>query len=551
MWGSILAPVILALGARRGDQFATAAKSLRRVQEKLLFQRLRRNADSDFGREHRFDEIHSVSDFQRNVGLSDYEAMLPYIRRVLEGDEGALFGPQEHVKLFALTSGTTRRSKHLPVTERFIREYRLGWWVWGHHAEKDHPRAFDRHVLQLTSPACEHRTALGLPCGSVSGLIAQMQPSFVRRMYVFPSAASHIKDGRTKYYVAMRFAATRDLSMISTANPSTILSAVRVGMEDHEALIRDVRDGTISFPVEPDREIARALRERVRPDPEGARRLEEILARTGALAPREMWPNLGLVACWKGGTLQNYVAQLEGCFPGVPVRDIGLLASEGRMTIPLSARGSAGVLDLTSHFYEFIPIEEADADAPRTLLAQELEVGRSYVLVLTTSGGLYRYNINDVVRVVDRYHSAPVLEFLNKGTGFSSITGEKLSEFQAVCAVRQACGDGRYPIATFTMFPRWGDPPHYSILVEEGALAGVSEEAFVERLDKVLCELNMEYESKRHTGRLGPVTLDRVADGTWDRYRSWKIENNRGRLEQYKHVYLEQDFEYRKKLDGL
>jgi len=201
-----------------------------------------------------------------------------------------------------------------------------------------------------------------------------------------------------------------------------------------------------------------------------------------------------------------------------------------------------------SHFYEFIPVEAGQAESPRTLLAHELEEGASYVIVLTTSGGLYRYNIGDVVRVVGFMDEAPMLEFLNKGSGFSSVTGEKVSEFQVVQAAREASPADGTVVDTFMAVPEWGGPPHYSVLVEEGTLGEASEVGFADRFDEALQRLNLEYESKRKTNRLGPVSFRRLSKGTWERYKEFKIRRNHGRIEQYKHVYLVQDFEFAKKL---
>ena len=466
----------------------------------------------------------------------------------MEGRTDALFGPSERLRMFAVTSGTTRRAKHIPITDRFVRLFREGWWVWGGYVRTDRPSAYRDMVLQVTGAACEHRTSAGLPCGSVSGLITDMLPQFVKRMYVRPPETAHVKDGATKYYVTMRFAASASVSLISTANPSTILAIARVGETHHEELIRDVRDGTVTFFEEPDAEVAEALRRRVSPDPEGARRLEAVRRRTGKLLPRDIWPHLSMLACWKGGTLVNYLTRFEEYFGNAAVHEIGLVASEGRMSVPLSLLSDAAALDVTSNFYEFIPAEDADAEAPDALLAHELEEGRQYSIVLTNAGGLYRYKINDLVRVAGFYRRAPLIEFMNKGSGFSSITGEKLSEHQAVLAMRQACGGTRNVVDTFTLSAAWDHPPFYHVVLEEGVLADGEGTQLLDRLDTALCALNVEYESKRHTGRLGPLRLVKLPAGAWDRRRDRKIRQNQGRIEQYKHVYVVQDFEF---VDGL
>ncbi len=98
----------------------------------------------------------------------------------------------------------------------------------------------------------------------------------------------------------------------------------------------------------------------------------------------------------------------------------------------------AGVLDIARHYCEFIPEGQEEKDDPETVEAADLVEGGRYFIVPTTAGGLYRYMIHDLVRCVGFEGGAPLLEFLNKGAHFSSLTGEKLSEYQVVAAVGAA-----------------------------------------------------------------------------------------------------------------
>src|SRR5262249_37170957 len=147
--------------------------------------------------------------------------------------------------------------------------------------------------------------------------------------------------------------------------------------------------------------IPTAIRERLHsrirvPNPKRARQLDEIIACTGALLPKDYWPELTLLGNWTGGTVRAYLRHFPALFGTIPHRDIGLIASEGRMTIPLESSCSAGVLDPTTNYYEFIPAEEADSRMPTVLEAHELEQGKDYFILLTTPSGFYRYNIFDL-----------------------------------------------------------------------------------------------------------------------------------------------------------
>ena len=141
------------------------------------------------------------------------------------------------------------------------------------------------------------------------------------------------------------------------------------------------------------------------------------------------------------------------------------------MTIPIEDGTPAGILDVRHHYFEFIPEEDGDREQPDTVEAADLIEGRNYFIVLTTAGGLYRYNISDLVRCVGFHGQAPLIEFLNKGAHYSSLTGEKLSEHQVIAAVEAAQRAAGVHLRSYLLVPTWDDPPFYSLLVEESDLA--------------------------------------------------------------------------------
>src|SRR5262249_51568850 len=155
-------------------------------------------------------------------------------------------------------------------------------------------------------------------------------------------------------------------------------------------------DPRLDVPPDVRAALAGRLRRRY---PRRARELEEIVRRTGTLYPRDYWPAHCLLGNWTGGSVGAYLRHYPRYYGAMPVRDIGLIASEGRMTSPRDDGTPSGVLDVTTHYFEFIPEEEGDSPQPTVLSADELVEGRNYYILLTTSYGLYRYHIHDLVRV--------------------------------------------------------------------------------------------------------------------------------------------------------
>jgi hypothetical protein len=522
--------------------FLDQTSHARAVQEHLLLQHIARHGSSQFGRDHHFREIRSAADFRKQVPLGGYDRHEPYIDRVRRGDTEALFAPDTRVLMFALTSGTSSSPKTIPVTQHSLGAYREGWTIWGIQAFDAHPDMLTkglRPILQIASDWRESFTAAGTPCGAITGLTASMQNPLVRSVYCMPACGSRIKDIESKYYVALRCSAHLDLGTIIAANPATILAMVRLGDREKETLIRDLHDGTIAAKWQISPEIRHALRFRIRPRRAAAARLESIANRTGRLLPRDYWPDLQFLSNWMGGTMRAYLRGYPEFFGDVPVRDVGLIASEGRMTIPIEDGTPAGIVDIRHHYFEFVPEEQVDDPNSDTIEAADLLEGRNYFVVLTTSSGLYRYTIHDLVRCTGFHGEAPVIEFLNKGAHFSSLTGEKLSEHQVISAVQAAQGMLGLRLASYLLLPSWGEPPSYLLLVERGDLATEERARLLARtVDDQLREHNIEYASKRETRRLDPVRTIQLADGSWGEFQKRRLSRSGGTVEQYKQPHL-------------
>jgi hypothetical protein len=438
--------------------------------------------------------------------------------------------------MFSQTSGTTGRPKNIPVTPRFLADIRRGWNIFGLAALKDHPDAWLRHILQISSPKTESKSPSGLPCGAISGLLAETQKRIVRRMYCVPPCVSTIKDPEAKYYTILRCGVGRDVAFITTANPSSTIRMVEVGQRHVEALVRDVAQGTLTPPGGISGDIGHRLR--FRKNPGLARRMEEGIERDGQLLPRHFW-NVSFLANWTGGTLKLYLSRLRELFGDVPIRDIGLLASEGRFTVPLADNTPAGVAEITGNLLEFIPADQRESDSPNVKQAHEVEIGQEYFLVVTNWAGLFRYDLDDRVRVVDRMDHSPVLEFLSRGKHTANITGEKITEHQIVEAMKRAAAPLRSEVNRFVVQGRFAATPYYELRMEADDPSVA--ERIAEKLDAELGELNMEYRSKRSSGRLGPIRPIRLPRGTLQRAEDDHIRRRRGRGEQYKHQYLMTD----------
>src|SRR5262245_32272155 len=532
---------------RRLAAFERATRRPREMQEALLRRIVRYQDRTDFGKRHHFREIRSVADFRKQLPVATYEYFEPYIQRVAKGDYRALLA-DPYVHMFAMTSGTTAARKFIPVTSQYLTDYKRGWNIWGLKVFRDHPDVRMRPIVQMSGDWQEFHTESGIPCGAVTGLTATMQLKIIRWLYCVPAIVGKVKDPAAKYYLALRLSLPRQVAMIIAANPSTLVSMARAGDQEKESLIRDLHDGTLSDRFDIPGEVRAALARRLSVrHVDRSRELEEIVRRTGTLYPKDYWNKGCLIGNWTGGSVGAYMRHYPKYYDGMYVRDVGLIASEGRMTIPMADNTPSGALDVTTHYFEFIPEEEANSPQPTVLAAHELQEGRNYFILLTTSYGLYRYNIYDLVRCTGFFNATPLLEFLSKGSHIANITGEKVSEYHVAGAMTDVLHELNLNLTAYSVAPCWDDElPYYGLFVERGDLAnGDQGQRLIHGLERRLAEVNVEYASKRESRRLGPLRLALIPSGTWQQWDRQRLARTGGTLEQYKHPCLIPDPKFR------
>ena len=372
-----------------------------------------------------------------------------------------------------MTSGTTGPAKYIPVTEasRHAKSRLMRLWLSG--LFRDHPAILDGKVLQVASPEVEERAPDGTPCGAEAGHAYRNMPKVLRGMYPVPYDVCEIPDYDARYYTraAHRGHARREGHRHAEPehDPPHGPRARRADRAARAGCPRrhPRRDRCSSLPRFGGRSSAAS-----RPDPRRAALLERAAAAGGGrLLPRHVWPDMAVLACWKGGTVRSYLEQLAPYFPeNMSLRDLGWLASECRGSVPLSDEGDSGPLAISTNVYEFFPADADRKPQPTDLLTvDQLEAGQRYLIYVTTAGGLFRYAMHDIMEVTGFYRRTPSVRFVQKEKGILSFTGEKLTETQVLRAVDETLDPRRTDrsfIAAVGRPPAVDHDPSYLFLVE-------------------------------------------------------------------------------------
>lgn len=498
-----------AVGRRHWRPFLRQTSDPTAVQREVLASILRRNRDTTFGREHGFAAIASPADFAAAVAICDYEQLRPYLERQEAQRTPELVAAQPI--LYARTSGTTGRPKHVPVLPDTLERHRRDQGIFAccHYAAV--PGIFDGHTLAFVSPAVEGSMANGTPYGSMSGLVYQSMPWLLRRNYVVPAAVFEAGDHAWKYRTIAAFAlAERDISFIAGANPSTFLKVAEVIRTEAETLVRAVESGRLPAPPAEWARLHQIAQRRFRASRQRADELRTVFASAPAAMFSALWPGLKAVSCWREGGCRALLPALDRLLdPGVTGLELGYLSSECRGSLPVDSRRRQEVPTLHENYFEFVECDRWEAGSRHTLPLAALEVGRAYYVIVTTPDGLYRYFMNDIVTVDGRFRGTPTIKFLEKGAGMTSLTGEKLHESQ-VCAALESLQRTDGWTSAFFLFVADEARQGYLCYLEATVAADPD---FAARLDAALAAGNIEYAAKRDSGRLQPVEVRLLRPG--------------------------------------
>ncbi|MCX7959155.1 MAG: GH3 auxin-responsive promoter family protein [Deltaproteobacteria bacterium] len=289
-----------------------------------------------------------------------------------------------------------------------------------------------------------------------------------------------------------------------------------------EDIIRDLYDGQIKKGLFLDPALRIKLMRRIRRNKQRARELERLLSSDGMLKPSKVFANLALISCWKGGSAGFYIRQFPKYFDNTPTMEYGIGATEGIFAIPYKLEERGCILQPGYIFFEFIPEEEYFSDRKNVLTADRIEKGGRYSIVITGYNGLYRYDMRDIVEVVGFYNRSPIIAFLHKAGNAVSYTGEKIFETHITDAVNMTIADTDIHLNGFTFLPdESGELPKYILMIEtQQPVSDEQAEHFIMSFERNLKKVNMEYETKRDSMRLGPPVLAVLKSGEYERYRA-------------------------------
>ena len=336
---------------------------------------LERHSDTAFGHAFGFESIHSPEDFSSAIPPMNYDDHRSWIERAASGEKRVL--ACEEPLGFERTSGTSSDVKWIPITPGLQQEFARGLATWFGGWEIRRPEAFSGRAYWAVSPPGmkQEITSGGLPVGMTSD--AAYFPNDVGERLAKWLITPNLSGASETIFeeTAEALLSVPDLSVVSVWSPTFLLGI--------DAAVRRLR---------------------------------------GNLSWREIWPNLAVVSCWADASSAAWIPRLRERLGGIPIEGKGLLATEGITSMPDAIDGKPRLAS-ECHWHEFL-----DEKGKFTSLL-DLRIGEIYEVLLTTSGGLFRYRSGDRVRIIGfGKDGMPHLYFKGRSGAISDLVGEKLHE---------------------------------------------------------------------------------------------------------------------------
>ena len=488
---------------RSARQFDLALDNSEAVQSDLLFRLLRENRDCAYGKQYGFASIRTIQQYQERVPIVTYDNIVSWVERTKHGEGGVL--TSEPVLMFEKSSGSVSAAKYIPYTRTLRENFQAALGPWISDLHRAFPGLANGCAYWLVTPLSREGevTRGGIPVGfqSDAEYFGTLHRWLLQRAMAVPSELAFVPEFEDCLYLTLRsLLQARSLTFISVWNPS-FLQILLAQLELHgERLARDLFDGEVSVSAPLPSGITASLKR-------DARQAGNLLAmvRRGRIEPDVLWPRLQLISCWTSAGCARLISEIQWNFPGVAIQGKGLLATEGVASIPIE-RYKGCVAAVTSHFLEFL-----DTESGTCRITPDLELGAEYSVVLTTGGGLWRYQLGDQVRVTGFAKRTPILEFVGKEDCVSDLRGEKLNALfvAKVLAEFESCQSAKFAM----LAPSNAGTPHYTLFLEsrhcEPHLAAILDE----RLGA-----NPHYAYCRRIGQLAAARVLLIEDGAHEAY---------------------------------
>ena len=442
------------------------------TQEKVFKYLIKTAKNTDFGKDHNFESIKSYSDFVKAVPVRDYEGLRTYVDKMVEGNSDVLW-PNKPL-YYAKTSGTTSGAKYIPITKESMPTHTNGARnaILSYIAETGKTDFVDNKMIFLQgSPELTDKN--GVQLGRLSGIVAHYIPKYLQKNRMPSWETNCINDWEEKVEAVINETLPESMGIISGIPPWVQMY------------------------------------------------FERIVERTGKQI-KDVFPNFNLFI-YGGVNYEPYRPIFEKLI-GKKVPSIELYpASEGFFAYQDKQDVDGMLLQLDSGiFYEFIKADEFFSDNPNRITLKDVEIGVNYVMIISTTAGLWGYNIGDTIQFTSTNPYRIVVSGRIKH--FISAFGEHVIGKEVEESIQEATKETGHIIQEFTVAPQVA--PSDGLPYHEWFIEFANEPKDIDVLTKIIDDNLQEqntYYKDLITGKvLQPLKITPVISGGFTDYMKSK-----------------------------
>ncbi len=495
------------------------------IQAQFLQRLIKEQRPTALGQALGLDRVTTVEEFRQQVPRWSYDDYSPYFERAAAGETGVV-SPLP-VQVFNMSSGSTGSRKLVPITRRvsqtraYANQVAMGY-AFGQACQQNRPVG---QLLLTTNTQALGETDGGIPYGHVSGNQLRTTPALVfKQLFVQPAAALSVSSTAARNYVCLLFALQNpQLAYIAANFPLIMLQLCTYLERFGPQLVADVGQGSLAKDLDIAAPLRQQLERRLRPQPRRAAALEQLLNTHGRLLPRHVWPQLSFLITARGGPSDFYLKRFDEYFGDLPVFGGTYAASEAVFGSCCYLNQDGAILAIKTNFFEFIAPDQWEAASPKTLLPHELQVGEYYRVLVTNYSGFCRYDLGDVLQVLEMRDGVPVIVFRYRRGGTLSAISEKTTEHHASQVMAEVGKTLTVEDFCVTLSPSLVDP-YYVLNIELGPdQSSARLEEMLQHFDQGMQRTNESYGSKRRRGDITAPQLNVLAPGSFKQLRQRRL----------------------------
>ena len=478
------------------------------ISRQTLFQILRDNKDTEYGKKYNFVRIENIEDF-RKLPITDYEDYKEEVIRMMNGEENVLTAYP--VKYFLTSSGSTKQ-KLIPMTQVGLNKGFDTFYCVALQDDEEWESAKHLHTSIVRTEEGDRVTFLS----NIHFLNERAKnPGFFDK-FIGGKELMFSKEIGDLWYLKLWLALSEpEMKSIYSIYQYDILLCLQYFKEHWKEIIRDMESGCIPQEIALSQKIKEQLLEIPLPQLEWFSFVRKECEKGFEGIVKRIWKNCSMINGIGGKVFGIQEQNLRFYLGDISIHYFVYASSEAPIGIALEAERDSYVCIPHGCFIEFLPLEE---EYENTKWFDELEVGKKYELIITNFSGFYRYRLLDVVEVTGFYGKAPMIRFAFRKNQAVNIAGEKTNLSMIAEVIKETAAAFGKMITEYSVCVDESVMPNRYCFFLEGDCNNLGE-AYNCFLDQSLCKRNRDYEDLRQLNQVAAPICIQVEDGS---HRAWK-----------------------------